>query len=89
MDSHNQRNLILAVLLTGLVLFGWDAGIRYFYPNADKPAVTATAPVASAPGEVATPTRDGGLTSAADVALVLKIEKRRRAGADKRRTVLE
>jgi YidC/Oxa1 family membrane protein insertase len=71
-DSHNQRNIILAVLLTGLVLFGWDAGIRYFYPNANKPAVTAAAPVASASGQATKPTRDGGLTSAADVALEAK-----------------
>ena len=34
---NNQRNMILAVLLTGLLLFGWDAGVRYFYPNAYKP----------------------------------------------------
>ncbi len=72
MDSHNQRNIILAVLLTGLVLFGWDAGIRYFYPNADRPVATTTAPAASAPGQAAQPTRDGGLTSAADLALEAK-----------------
>ena len=67
MDSQNQRNIILAVLLTGLVLFGWDAGIKYFYPNANKPKA-----VASAPSEATKPTRDGGLTSAADVALEAK-----------------
>jgi YidC/Oxa1 family membrane protein insertase len=39
----NQRNIILAVLLTALILFGWDAGVRYFYPQADKPKVAATA----------------------------------------------
>ncbi len=71
MDSHNQRNLILAVLLTGLVLFGWDAGIRYFYPNANKPAAVASGP-ASVAAETAKPSRDGGLTSAADVALEAK-----------------
>jgi len=69
----NQRNLILAVVLTGVVLFGWDAGIRYFYPDHGKPAPAASAspdaaPV-SGPSDKAKPTREGGLTSAADIAL--------------------
>ena len=37
MENQNQRNLILAVVLSALLLFGWDAGVRYFYPNAGKP----------------------------------------------------
>ena len=63
----NQRNLILAVVLTGLLLLGWDAGLRYFYPQPNKPVVAAAAPVAS--GTPAKPTREGGLTTAADIAL--------------------
>jgi len=35
----NQRNLLIAVLLSGLLLFGWDAGMSYFYPQSE--AVTA------------------------------------------------
>ena len=62
----NQRNLILAVVLTGLLLLGWDAGLRYFYPHANKAAIAA-APVA--PGTPAKPTREGGLADAADIAL--------------------
>ena len=67
----NQRNLILAVVLTGLLLLGWDAGLRYFYPQPVKPAVSATASpeIAAAPGTPAKPTREGGLTTAADIAL--------------------
>ena len=67
----NSRNLILAVVLTGLLLFGWDAGMKYFYPNANKPKAVASAPANAAPGTAAAtkPTRDGGLTSAADIAL--------------------
>ena len=66
----NQRNLILAVVLTGLLLLGWDAGLRYFYPQPTKPAVTAaTTTPAAAPGTPAKPTREGGLTTAADIAL--------------------
>jgi len=66
----NQRNIILAVVLTALVLFGWDAALRYIYPQAEKPKPEASAP-ASVPDEPnrAKPTREGGLTSAADIAL--------------------
>jgi YidC/Oxa1 family membrane protein insertase len=31
----NQRNLLLAVLLSGLLILGWDLGMRTFYPQAD------------------------------------------------------
>ncbi|HEX8055968.1 MAG TPA: membrane protein insertase YidC [Novosphingobium sp.] len=63
----NQRNIILAVVLTALILFGWDAGVRYMYPNAGKSRPAATAP-AGEPTSAAKPTREGGLTSAADIA---------------------
>ncbi|WP_296677118.1 membrane protein insertase YidC [Novosphingobium sp.] len=70
MDKTNSRNIILAVVLTALLLFGWDAGVRYFYPQANKPkpapVAAASAPSAAAPAK---PTREGGLTSAADQAL--------------------
>ena len=70
----NQRNIILAVVLSALILFGWDAGMRYLYPNANKPRPAATAPAAGTPAAVdaAAPgaaTREGGLRSAADIAL--------------------
>lgn len=64
MDSHNQRNMMIALVLTALMLFGWDAATRYFYPQADKPVVAATAAAGDAPA----PTREGGLTSPADIA---------------------
>lgn len=71
---QNQRNIILAVLLTGLLLFGWDAGVRYFYPQANKPKVAATATPSGSPAapdapQGAKPTREGGLTNPADIAL--------------------
>jgi YidC/Oxa1 family membrane protein insertase len=69
----NQRNIILAVLLTALVLFGWDAGVRYLYPQAEKPhpEQVAATKADSAPGH-AKPTREGGLTDAAAIALEKK-----------------
>jgi YidC/Oxa1 family membrane protein insertase len=75
---NNQRNLILAMLLSGLLLFGWEAATNYFYPNAHKPKVAATASATTSPGLIgsvapqptsssaAKPSRDGGLGSAAD-----------------------
>ncbi len=67
----NQRNLILAVLLSGLLLFGSEYAIRWFYPNAGKPAVVAQGGQAqpSSPVEGAVHTREGGLTDPAAVAL--------------------
>ena len=34
----NQRNLLFAVLLSGLLILGWDVGMRYFYPEASLTA---------------------------------------------------
>lgn len=55
----NQRNLLLAVVLSGLLILGWDIGMRFFYPEAsltaavDKPAA-ATSATASADTVAAT-----------------------------------
>ena len=38
----NQRNLILAIALSALVLLGWTYGSSYFLPTPEKPAVTST-----------------------------------------------
>lgn len=78
MDNQNQRNLILAVALSAVILFGWDFGLRYFYPNSDKPApvAQASAPasgaVAADPAAPVKPTREGGLITEADKALEAK-----------------
>ncbi|KUO49338.1 MAG: preprotein translocase YidC [Sphingomonadales bacterium BRH_c42] len=60
----NQRNLLLAVLLSGLLILGWDAGMSYFYPQASitaqavdgKNAAPAT-PVASPSGAIESGTK--------------------------------
>ncbi len=65
----NQRNLILAMVLAGAILFGWEAGVRYFYPDYGKPKPVATATAsATAPA----PAGDPALTSAASVASAAK-----------------
>ncbi|WP_179505991.1 MULTISPECIES: membrane protein insertase YidC [unclassified Sphingomonas] len=73
---EKQRNLILAVVLMGLLLIGWDYGIAYFYPQPKgKPVASAPAANPAAPttdGPPAKPTREGGLQAPADVALEQK-----------------
>ncbi len=66
----NQRNLIWTVVLMGLLLVGWDFGLKYFYPKPARPVAAASAPAAT-PGNAtpAKPTREGGLQAPADVAL--------------------
>jgi len=64
----NQRNIILAVLLTALVLFGWDAGMRYIYPQSDKPQ-QEKAEAAKAQSAPLKHTREGGLTDPGDIAV--------------------
>ncbi len=52
----NQRNLLLAVALSGLLILGWDLAMRVFYPQASITAPTeqvdpaSSASAGSAPG---------------------------------------
>ena len=51
----NQRNLLLAVALSGLLILGWDMGMRYFYPAASLSAQADTVATSSeAPSPAAT-----------------------------------
>ena len=43
----NQRNLLLAVVLSGLLILGWDLGMRYFYPQPDVPVSSEQSTAAS------------------------------------------
>jgi len=57
----DNRNLLLAVVLSALLILGWEAGLQYFYPEA---AMTAQAPAASKqaatkPGAAAAPAAAG------------------------------
>jgi YidC/Oxa1 family membrane protein insertase len=62
----------MAVVLTALILFGWDAAMRYYYPQADLPKPVATASAGADDVKAAAPTREGGLTSPVDIALEAK-----------------
>ena len=77
----NSRNLILAVVLSIALLFGWDFVMSRMNPapkNPTAPAAqhTAAAPSGEAQGTAAAPkqraTREGGLQAPADIALEKK-----------------
>lgn len=74
MDKN--RNLILAIILTGLILLGWDAGMKYFYPQPAKPVAAASPAAGQAPAPAASssakPSREGGLLDPAAVAVEAK-----------------
>ena len=65
----NQRNLLLAVALSFLLILGWDAAMRYFYPEASiagqaeqsEAATPAATPVTS--GSPAAGSIDGGVAT--------------------------
>ncbi|WP_375290302.1 membrane protein insertase YidC [Qipengyuania sp.] len=78
----NQRNVLLAVVLSAVLLLGWDALVGYLYPNARQPVAESKvdtpaeqAGIADAP---VAHTRTGGLDAAgravekADLATALK-----------------
>ncbi|MBA4046732.1 MAG: membrane protein insertase YidC [Erythrobacter sp.] len=50
----DNRNLLLAVLLSGLLILGWDVGMRYFYPEAalTAPATKPTGAAAKGAGNL-------------------------------------
>jgi YidC/Oxa1 family membrane protein insertase len=53
---EDRRNIIMAVLLTGIILFGWPYVSDYFFPAPPKPVVSSTkqaAPVGADSGAIA------------------------------------
>mgnify|MGYP000415731835 CR=1 FL=1 len=53
----NQRNLIIAVVLSAILLFGWDFAMRTYFPEPEQDPVTVAsredAPTARVDGEIA------------------------------------
>ena len=73
MDNPNFRNMVLAGALTLMIFIGWDYGLKFFYPQMAKPPVPVASGSASPAVAASTaPTREGGLSSAADQALEAK-----------------
>lgn len=70
----NQRNVLLAVVLSAVLLLGWDALVGYLYPGARNPApqrVDTPAEQVAASSAPAQHSRTGGLDAAS-----LALEKR-------------
>ena len=55
---NNSRNLLLAFVLSGLLILGWDVGLGYLYPRPDTPVEQS----ASVPGGSASPASEGTST---------------------------
>ena len=61
----NQRNLLLAVALSGLLILGWDMAMRVFYPQASLSGQPdAVAASSEAPPAAASPAAIGGTAGA-------------------------
>jgi YidC/Oxa1 family membrane protein insertase len=58
----DNRNLLLAVVLSGLLILGWDVGLRYFYPEA---AISSQAAPAAPAGGTGAGAAGGPQTAAA------------------------
>lgn len=64
---QNQRNLLLAVLLSGLLILGWDAGMSWLYPQTESTAVEGKVDTPTEVAEVRH-TREGGLSDPGEIA---------------------
>lgn len=70
----NQRNVLLAVVMSAVLLLGWDALVGYLYPGSRNPAaqkVDTPAEQVASSGSAVPHTRQGGLDAAS-----LAVEKR-------------
>jgi YidC/Oxa1 family membrane protein insertase len=75
----DKRNLIIAVLLTGLILFGWPYVASTFFPTAAPAPVTAPATTEAAP--TGTTTSDAAVGSPAAAAKTLPLAQALRSSA--------
>lgn len=57
----DNRNLLLAVVLSGLLILGWDIGLRYFYPEAAMSSQTSPKAATAATKDAAGAKGAGGL----------------------------
>jgi YidC/Oxa1 family membrane protein insertase len=73
----DNRNLLLAVVLSGLLILGWDVGMRYFYPEAATPPPVAQTASAAGAGAAAGATAAPGAPAAdlgGDAAAARKVD---------------
>ncbi len=81
MDNH--RNLIIAVVLSAILLFGWDFAMRTYYPEPDVPAEVASSETAAAPSAAgsAVPGDDGATARPVEIETALASAERVRIDA--------
>ncbi|MBD3728780.1 MAG: membrane protein insertase YidC [Sphingomonadales bacterium] len=60
---ENSRNLVITLVLCAVLLFGWEAGLNYLYPEREKQPVAA-ASASTAPSDAALPADDGAASPA-------------------------
>ena len=65
---QDHRNILLAILLSVLLLFGWDAAMQYLYPQPEEVARTAEKVDTPAEQAAAQHSRTGGLVDPAELA---------------------
>lgn len=72
----DNRNLLLAVVLSGLLILGWDVGMRYFYPEAavSTQASSPTASASAAATQAAPAAQPGGTGSIGADAAARKVD---------------
>ena len=68
---EDRRNIILAVLLTGLILFGWPYVAEQFFPTPPPAEKSAPATTADAPASAGTPSGDIATPSVSSKAVAL------------------
>ena len=64
----NQRNLVVAVVLSLALLLGFDFVMGQFYPQTERAETAASTTASSDSSGDIRPTRDGGLTNPSDIA---------------------
>ena len=70
----DNRNLLLAVVLSVLLIVGWQAGISYFYPEASLTAPAASAPAQGQPAAAAPAPGAGTIGTEATAAAAQKVD---------------
>jgi YidC/Oxa1 family membrane protein insertase len=66
----NPRNLIIALVLSAALLFGWDSFVRWYFPQPEQPvAVEAAVETSPAPARDLQSRREGGLQDPVEIAL--------------------
>ena len=71
---NNQRNLLLAVVMCGLLIFGWDAAMQYFYPQPDRPVAEARADTEVSATPTATASAPAGALDTGDSAPAQEVD---------------